>query len=181
MEPTILCGDLLSQNGKHEGSPVFVCSLLSLLEGFLPSVLPSFPLCILVISVQSASSPPPFTAPPLFLALLSTSPFSRLQREEGVSMATRQRWELEEKVGDWKLAGLCCMAGWEKCWYGGIGNILISDTFDHVYGKYKVMHVMSFGENTAHCLLYQWIHLSSNRKMVMLPEHLQVQELCLKM
>lgn len=77
-------------------------------------------------------------------------------------------WELEEK-GGLKACWLVLYGRWEKCWYGGIGNILISDTFDHVYRKYKVMHVMSFGENTTHCLLYEWIHLSWNGKMVMLP------------
>lgn len=128
MEATILCGDLLSQNGKHERSPVFVCSLLSLLEGFLPSAPPSFPLCIFVIFLHSPSSPPPFTAPPLFLALLSTSPFSQLQREEGVSMATRQRWELEKG----RLKACCYVAGGKSAAMGGIGNILISDTLDHV-------------------------------------------------
>lgn len=73
------------------------------------------------------------------------------------------------------------MAGGKSAAMKGIGNILISDTLDHVFGKHKVMDVMSFGKNNAHWLLFQWIHLSRNRKMVMLLEHLSVQELCLKM
>lgn len=60
------------------------------------------------------------------------------------------------------------MAGEKSADMGGISNILISDTLDHVYRKHKVMDVISFGKDNAHWLLYQWIPLSRNRKMVML-------------
>lgn len=64
------------------------------------------------------------------------------------------------------------MAGGKSADMEGIGNVLIWNAHYLVDRKHKVMDGMSFGKSNAHWLLYRWIHLSGNKKMVTLPEHL---------